>query len=90
MSLPLTYTLLPSVPLLKMDGNVIEKIPDPRNGSIDSLAVVNLTKDKELSSNQRPTSSQDEAIQLLSSHGAITRLFNANEDARLLRKVDKQ
>ena len=77
-----------------MDGGNIEKTPDPGNVAKDSLArvtVVNLTKDNEItSSQQQPSSSQDEAIQLLSSHGAITRLFNANEDARLLRKVDKQ
>jgi len=73
-----------------------EKMPEARNGSKDLLAkvtLVNLTnlKDQEItSSQQQPSSSQDEAVQWLSSHGGLARPFNANEDARLLRKIDKQ
>jgi len=42
------------------------------------------------SKNQPSDSSQDEALQLLSSYGGVRNHYSAEQDARLVKKIDRQ
>ena len=42
------------------------------------------------SKNQSSDSSQDEALQLLSSYGGVRTHYSAEQDARLVKKIDRQ
>jgi hypothetical protein len=42
------------------------------------------------SKNQSSNSSQDEALELLSSYGGVRDHFSAEQDARLVKKIDRQ